>query len=173
MRTYFVDWFGPFEDAELGTKTLRKLMDWKELAKNGLYIITGKCARQRKVRVQYIGISKTTFSQRFANHSQKDQVEREFGVWIGKLDLQDEALRSELELVEHVLLYFSDDTPLNDRKKGTKPTHSCTVISRFWDKNWELHEDLGPHFNAVPDVLVWDKDTGVLHYSTRLEIWEP
>lgn len=57
MRTYFVDWYGPFEDAELGTKTLKELLDWPELAKNGLYIITGKRKGQRVVRVQYIGIS--------------------------------------------------------------------------------------------------------------------
>lgn len=173
MRTFLVDWYGPFKDADIGTRELRKLLNWHELAENGLYMITGKCAYQRKVMVQYIGISKNTFAQRLSNHDQKNKVTREFGIWIGKINLQDEALRSELELVEHTLLYFSDDTPINDRKKETEPKHSCTVISRFWDKKANLRKKLDQHLKAIPDVLVWDKETKVLHYIERLKIREP
>jgi hypothetical protein len=70
-------------------------------------------------------------------------------------------------------LYFSDDTPINDRKKETEPKHSCTVISRFWDKKANLRKKLDQPLKAIPDVLVWDKETKVLHYIESLKIREP
>ena len=170
MRTYLVDWYGPFSDEEVATRSLRKVLDWPELAENGLYIIIGKQKYQKKCRVQYVGISKNTFSQRFANHHVKSIVEREVSIWIGKIDAQDEALRSELELVEHVLLHFSGDTQLNNRKINSKPSRSCLVVSRFWDKEGTSLDMPDQCFEAIPAVLVWDKDAETLHYAERLNI---
>jgi hypothetical protein len=171
MRTFLVDWYGPFDDTEIATHELRKLLEWPELAENGLYAIIGKKKNQKKCRLQYIGISKNTFAQRFVNHHAIEDVCREKSIWVGKLNLEDEALKSELELVEHALLHFSDDVPMNDKKKKSLPSRSCIVISRFWDKKGNLVPKADQCFEVVPSVIIWDYDEGILHYSYELESW--
>lgn len=174
MRIFLVNWYGPFTDAEIATRSLRKVLNWPALAENGLYMLVGKRKYQKKLRIQYIGISQTTFAQRFANHEKKDLITRDAQVWLGKIGTYDDALRSELELVEHALLAFSDETPLNERKKRSYPAHSCAVISRFFSTEGRIvTAERQACFEAVPDVLLWDKSTPqILHYATSLETYE-
>lgn len=151
-NAYVVEWWGPYTDEQLE--------EIEDRADSGsLYIISGLRKYQRgNPKIQYIGISERGAIVRFHDkgHPGKNVV-RERRYWLAHLsNLQQEATRANLELVEHALIYTCK-TEINKKKKGRVPKTPVVVINRWFTKNGNYREKrTTPVQLVVPDVILYD-----------------
>lgn len=108
--TIKIHWKGPYFLEEI-----------EELeARNGLYLFAGKQKYQREDDIQYFGITKDKFKNRFKNHHKIDQITRDLQVWLGEITYPSDFAREHLETAESIMVYFWGAS-LNERKKYTPP----------------------------------------------------
>jgi hypothetical protein len=157
MKTYVVNWQGPFNDDEIeNLKT-----------KFGLYLITGYEKRKRTKKIHYCGITSLGLSGRIARHHKKDMVTREREYWIGQIVAPDNLVRDDLEFVESLIVYFWDPT-FNEKKTKNPPHNPTAVINRWYDKDNQLILSKIHEVHALGDVIFWD---GQMWHLGNLDVY--
>jgi len=117
----------------------------------GLYLFSGKGSRQRKVRLQYCGMTERGFQARLKSHHKIKAVKRDLEVWLGTVESPKPATRHILERAESLIIYALK-LPLNQRGKHKEPAPT-TVISYWYDRTGKPIHDA--HTRFFPDVLEW------------------
>ena len=168
MKTYYISWYGPYRMENIYENDFG---DNEKLYSNVLYMIAGKERYQRGPdEIKYIGITTNGVYYRFKNHHKAINVTRDFQVWIGCLD-KSLVNKKDLELVESVLIYFTQ-TGLNEKKTIKPPKISCTVISRYYNKYYEVYKNQKSYLTMLPDVLMWRKEENKLFYASKLASYD-
>lgn len=145
MKSFVIKWRGPYS--------------FEEVAQDygcGIYAIAGLKYRERDSEpyIQYIGITKVSFSNRLKNHHKLEKVTREQEFWLGELT-SDEYDKAELELVEHCLVKWWGP-PLNDKKIISEPKEPIVVVSHWFNKNQEVRYKQPSIVKNLHDVISWD-----------------
>jgi len=157
MRTFIIQWFGPYDFEEVASAANFG---------NGIYLIAGKQSYQRKSEIQYCGITEDSFYNRIRTHHKRDFILRDQTFWLGQFLYPKKLNRSVLETAEKIIVYFWQPK-LNERKKIAPP--EPTTILNFWFK-----PDSSPRYNQLRiyrdllDVLSWD---GKLWRTGNLDVW--
>ena len=157
MNTYIIKWRGPFNDNELLNND----------ESHGLYLITGFQKYKRTENIQYCGITERKFFQRLNDvEHKKGLVPRERQFWLGKIISNSEVMRSDLEKVESLIIYFLQ-IELNVLKKVNAPKPTA-IINRWYDKEGNLRKNIRHEAQKLEDVIMWDGE--LWHFSNRLKI---
>ena len=168
MKTYYVNWHGPYTYEDICDSVHCNAEKPKDLSQNGLYVFIGKRKYAHSRLLQYVGITEGSFQDRFYQHHKRKEINRELSIWLGKIIAPKRHDRGGLESVEHMLAYFTQPS-LNEKKTCTPPTISCAVISRFYfAKSNTLRKRIPLLLQDIPDVMLWDHDHERFHYSGRL-----
>ena len=175
MKTCYVNWYGPYSLEEIYAGEPEQELG---VSGNGLYMFTGRRRCQRgNPTLQYIGITKQSYAVRFKAHHRLHEIPNECSIWLGQLDHLDkassESVGKAIELVESMLIYFCDQTLLNERKIANPPKESCSVFSRYFNRQGERRLRQRRLFQPLPDVMVWERENNVLYYSYRLQQYVP
>lgn len=145
MKTYVVNWHGPFTDEEVE--------NFNDAF--GLYLITGKLKSQKIGDIQYCGITERNLCDRLKRHHKKSLVSRDRQYWLGQIESSSRRLqRKDLELVESLVIYFWQ-VELNERKRKRAPER-VVIVNRWFNKDGILRmrkTHIGQHLN---DVIFWD-----------------
>jgi hypothetical protein len=158
MRTYIVNWQGPYNDEDLNN-----------IDDNlGLYLITGYQKHKKTELIQYCGITEQNFATRLnSNHHKKELITRNRKFWIGKIKSDKKIIRDDLEIVEKLIVYFWQPV-LNEKKKYSLPSPTV-VINRWYDTNGNLRKRITHEAQKLHDVIFWD---GMYwHLSDRLRLF--
>ncbi|WP_300646190.1 hypothetical protein, partial [uncultured Desulfovibrio sp.] len=52
------------------------------------------------------------------------------------------------------------------------PKISCTVISRYYNKYYEVYKNQKSYLTMLPDVLMWRKEENKLFYASKLASYD-
>lgn len=106
-----VNWFGPHSLDDVAPSSF----DFDD----GLYMALGKCHYERKVSLQYMGLS-SSLSRRLNNaHHKLGQVKNDVSIWLGEVESPRTPGRKikvtdrMLDLVEWAHIYFLDLPPVS------------------------------------------------------------
>ena len=151
-KAYVVEWKGPYTDEQLNTM--------ENKSESGcIYIVYGLRKYQRgNPKIQYIGITvKGAVIRVHQKGHPSENVVRARRYWFGHLsNVVQEATRSNLELIEHALIYTCK-TDINKSKKYSHPKKPVVVINRWITPDDYYRENrTSPVQKAVPDVIVYD-----------------
>lgn len=156
MRTYLVQWSGPFEQEDIPDKSF------------GLYLITGKEKGAHNPTIGYCGITTQNFRVRLGSqHHKARKITRERKYWIGEVFSNSKLNRSDLELVEGLIIY-AQQLKLNERKKK-RPTNPCLVISRWFNTNGAVRKRDHHIAQEIEDVIYWDGE--FWHIADKMRIY--
>ncbi len=170
MKTYYVNWYGPYSLEDVYADIPARL----GVFGNGLYMFTGRLRYQRgEPALQYVGITKQPYLARFRNHRRIVEIPRECSIWLGQLDHIDKQEDDDLKLVESMLIYFCDQALINEQQTRNPPKESCSVFSRYFNREGKRMLRQKRLFRPLPDVMCWEKENGVLYYSYRLQHYVP
>lgn len=152
-----VNWYGPYTYEEIENNNNLE---------NGLYLATGKLKYERNATIQYCGITKGSFRQRFRNHHKVHEINKEQKFWIGLIKYPDNPPRYCLEMAESMIIYFWQPK-LNEKKKMSIPT-PITLINKWFKKDHTPRRRQHTMCKNLADVLSWD---GELWRSANLKVW--
>lgn len=145
-----VDWYGPYslQDAKVAAEQF-----WGA----GLYLAMGKCAYERRLAIQYVGIGKAVHARLTEQHHKLKKITKERQVWLGEISTAEPSGRkikvtqAGLDYAEWLHARFLK-LPLNDKKTKSLPPRSVTVMNR-----WFRHDDWGARKNRPhpdwPDLI--------------------
>lgn len=155
--TIKIHWLGPYTPEDVA-----ELEDG-----NGLYLFTGKRKGQKaESHIQYFGITEQAFRVRFRQHHKLRDINRELGIWLGRVDYPEQHTRTHLETAESILVYFWQPQ-LNDRKK-VNPPGPTTIISHWFRPDGQARINQKSIYRDLPDVISWDGS----HWRTgNLTVW--
>lgn len=144
-----VEWYGPYSSEEAGPAAF-------EYA-DGLYMVTGRRAYQRKSEPQYIGLASSLGARLSAVHHKIPEVKHDIKIWLGqvvsprtpgkKMQVTDVML----DLVEWAHAYFMQ-LPLNDKKTRKWPKRDIVVYNRWWRRCKEVGHGKRPN-REWPDII--------------------
>jgi len=158
MKTYIINWQGPYEDEDLNT-----IDD-----NSGLYLITGYQKHKKTELIQYCGITEQNFATRLNNnHHKKELITRDRKFWIGKIKSDKKITRDDLEIVEKLIIYFWQPI-LNEKKKYSLPSPTV-VINRWYYTNGVIRKRIKHEAQKLHDVIFWDGTDW--HLSDRLRLF--
>lgn len=141
-----INWFGPYRDLE----------EVKESGRgNGLYLLAGLRKFERgEASIQYCGITKNAYSQRFVNHHALSQISRDLLIWLGQIAVPENYSRAEIELAEKIIVFFWQPE-LNTRLRDWAPDPT-TVISHWYTADGKIRINQKAIYRDLEDVMSWD-----------------
>ena len=145
MRTIVIEWHGPHSP-----HAIPEDLD----SEGGLYLFVGKQKYQKHRRLQYCGITGTSFSNRFSQHHKLPVLSQECDVWLGKVRAPAEFEKKDLEFAEAVIVYFWQPE-LNERKKIQTPK-PAVVVSHWHNSSGSPLTRQHSDIKNLPDVISWD-----------------
>ena len=169
MKTYLIEWHGPFSPEEVDDAIRNSLAFYG----NGLYLITGKGSNAEKdSKLKYVGKTSIDYQQRFKNHHALKKI-RYPQLWLGNIVSPENITNDDLELAEHILIYFSDYGLVNQMKIKSPPKSSGIVLSTWFKTDGSPRMRRTSPLRNHADVLIWDNDTQTLHFTQKLNVFNP
>lgn len=154
--TAIIEWFGPY------TYTEAKLALKSDFA-DGLYMIHGKMAGERRPKMQYVGIAKNLSNRLNQRHhilsEFLEQGPRLKCLWLGEVasprtpGRKLKATDQMLDLAEWAHAYFLQ-LPLNVQKRKSPPERAIVIYNRWWHKDYKTAHPKRP-IDAWPDMIDW------------------
>ena len=144
-----VEWYGPYDLQA----AVASAIDFDD----GLYMVVGKCKRQRVARLQYVGLAKTLHGRLKGKHEKIATVCRDTEIWLGEVSSPRSPGRKikvtdrMLDLVEWAHVFFLQ-LPLNEKKKKRPPDRDIIVYNRWWKTDQETARLKRPH-RGWPDLI--------------------
>lgn len=151
-----INWRGPYSDLEEAKCLARDQYE------DGLYMCEGKEPRQRKSRLQYIGIGSTLYTRLKEDHHKLSRVTKERKIWLGEICTAEPSgkrmkfTKTTLDQAEWLHVWLLG-LPLNDKKSASPPSRSVTVLNRWWKKDYETPRKRRGH-PEWPDLLDFPTD---------------
>lgn len=150
-----VDWFGPFssiDDARSAARTHE--------IEEAVYLALGCCGRQRRGRMQYVGVSGDAASRFNGQHQKLPGITRNFRLWVGEVASHAVAGPKKLkrsvavEAAEWAMAYFLE-LPLNVRKRAKAPNRSLILINRWFRPDLKTRRSHRGH-EDWPDFIEYE-----------------
>ena len=154
--TIIIHWKGPYtldEIEEVG-------------GGKGLYLLTGKRKYNRENKIQYCGITASSYKKRFRDHHKLKRINRDLKIWLGEIVYPERGTRKVLEEAERIIIYFWQPA-LNERKKVSLP-NPTSVISHWFKRDGSPRINQLSIYKDLHDVLCWDGD---YWRSGNLAVW--
>ena len=159
IETYVIHWFGPYHGVDV------KFLPEKSV----IYLVTGLQKSKKVITSEYIGITEQFVSSRFNDKTHKPKrINRKKEIWVGKLQNK-RPLRSNLEIIESVLVYFWQPD-LNDKKKCRPPNDSTAILNLWHTIDDVLRKHKRHAAQKLHDFIYWDGE--LWHVSERLKVYE-
>lgn len=138
---------------------------------SGMYLGIGKCRYQHgPATVQYIGLSSRLSTRLNGRHHKLAKITREAKLWLGEVATAEvpgkkvKKTSAILDSAEWLHAFFLK-LPLNEKKTMRPPQKPCTVLNRWWKKDYATPWVKRPHANwpdfidylgpNMPARLVW------------------
>lgn len=165
-----VDWYGPYSlDEAQGIA--------ESVPGPGLYLCIGRCAYERKKRIQYIGIGKTVHTRLVPEHHKLKLVTKERQIWLGEVSTAEPSGRkmkvtqAGLDYSEWLHARFLQ-LPLNEKKTKKVPPRSVSVMNRWFRPDMVARRNR-PHADW-PDLIdypAWEMPARAVWFGGRQRIF--
>ncbi|MDD4703852.1 MAG: hypothetical protein VB048_00010 [Bacteroidaceae bacterium] len=148
-KNFVIEWKGPYYD-------IQEIKN--EEFQNCFYLLTGLKKYDRGLpEIQYCGISfSRSIYQRLLDrgHKQND-IKWEKQIWIGGLSNKRLNTKKNIELVEHLIIYYWQPI-LNNKKKHTPPSEPISIINRWKNKKGLFLKKITYPAQHIDDVILFD-----------------
>ncbi|USU13820.1 hypothetical protein NF701_08360 [Sphingomonadaceae bacterium OTU29THOMA1] len=144
-------WYGPYRDLNEARRAARD--DYE----HGLYLAIGKCRRERRLAMQYVGIGGSIHTRLNDRHHKLSLITRERQIWLGEIATAEpsgkrmKVTRTTLDYAEWLHARFLG-LPLNDKKTKEPPNRGVTVLNRWFSADDYDATKRRPH-SDWPDLI--------------------